>query len=208
MFPQIAYLRTCIITLVAFVWFVSTVRLQMCPEMACPRRGTVTLVAFEWFFSVVHFQMTCQAAFHITYIFTYVALVCFFSFIICVSRGNIFICPIFTEVIICNILIHQNQVENVVRWNCQFQTEKIRRENKWKWELLLKTPDQTRTDNRDNDRRQRQQYKDKKSNDTKFDDKNTKAKKYSGQIKWQQNTTTTYINKNKNKDFPQDILYI
>ena len=186
MSPQSTSIRWCDVTLAANVRLFSflvvflSVYFQISPQTACIKGCKVTLVALLWFF----------------------------SFIICVSRGNIFICPIFTEVIICNILIHQNQVENVVRWNCQFQTEKIRRENKWKWELLLKTPDQTRTDNRDNDRRQRQQYKDKKSNDTKFDDKNTKAKKYSGQIKWQQNTTTTYINKNKNKDFPQDILYI
>ena len=35
MFPEIACLRRGIVTLVAFVWFFSTVRPQMCFQMAC-----------------------------------------------------------------------------------------------------------------------------------------------------------------------------
>ena len=60
MFLQIGCLRGCIITLVAFVWLFSTVRLQMCSQMACLRRCKVTLVAFVWLFSTVRFQMCPQ----------------------------------------------------------------------------------------------------------------------------------------------------
>ena len=42
MFPQIACINGCIITLVAFVGLFSTVHFQMSPQMACPRRCKVT----------------------------------------------------------------------------------------------------------------------------------------------------------------------
>ena len=60
--PQIACLRRCIVTLVTFVWFFSTVRFQMRPQMACLRGCIVTLVAFVWLFSTVCFQMRPQIA--------------------------------------------------------------------------------------------------------------------------------------------------
>ena len=48
------------VTLVAFVWFFSTVRCQMCPQNVSTRRGKVTLVAFVGLFSTVRFQMCPQ----------------------------------------------------------------------------------------------------------------------------------------------------
>ena len=48
-------------TFVAFVWFFSTVRCQMCPQNVSTRRGKVTLVAFVGLFSTVRFQMCPQS---------------------------------------------------------------------------------------------------------------------------------------------------
>ena len=56
MSPQMACLRGSIITLVAFVWLISTVCFQMSPQIACLRRCIVTLVAFVWLFSNVCFR--------------------------------------------------------------------------------------------------------------------------------------------------------
>ena len=39
--------------LVAFIWIFLTVRFQMCSQIACLRKCFVTLVAFVWFFSIV-----------------------------------------------------------------------------------------------------------------------------------------------------------
>ena len=55
--------RACKITLGAFDWLFSTVRLQMCPQIACPRRCKITLGAFVWLFSSVCFQMCPQIAY-------------------------------------------------------------------------------------------------------------------------------------------------
>ena len=55
MSPQIACPRGCIVALVAFVWFFSTVRFQMCPQSTCIRGCKVTLVAFVWFNDIVRF---------------------------------------------------------------------------------------------------------------------------------------------------------
>ena len=52
MCPQIACQRGCIITLVAFVRFFSTVCFRMCPQMICARGCIIALVAFLWFFLV------------------------------------------------------------------------------------------------------------------------------------------------------------
>ena len=57
---QIAYMRGCIITLVAFVWLFSAVRFQMNLQSECIRWCIVTLVAFVWLFSAVRFQMSLQ----------------------------------------------------------------------------------------------------------------------------------------------------
>ena len=46
MCPQSACIIGCIVALVAFVWFFSTVSFQMCPQMAPVRRQIFTLVAF------------------------------------------------------------------------------------------------------------------------------------------------------------------
>ena len=43
MCPQMASLKSCIIALDAFVWFLSTVHIQMLPQIACLRRGMITL---------------------------------------------------------------------------------------------------------------------------------------------------------------------
>ena len=44
--PQIAWIRRCIITLVAFVRLFSFVHFQMCPQSTCIRGCKITLVAF------------------------------------------------------------------------------------------------------------------------------------------------------------------
>ena len=62
MCPQMACLRSCIVTLVAFVWLFSTVCFQMNPQIACLGRGIVALVAFMQLFSTVHFHMIRQNA--------------------------------------------------------------------------------------------------------------------------------------------------
>ena len=50
-FRQIACMGRCEVTLIAFVWLFSTVRLQMCPQIVFTIACIVTLVAFVWFFS-------------------------------------------------------------------------------------------------------------------------------------------------------------
>ena len=65
--------------LVAFVWFFSTVRFQMCPQTACPRGCISTLVASVWLFSTVSFQMCPQIAWIRAGIITLVASVWLFS---------------------------------------------------------------------------------------------------------------------------------
>ena len=62
MSPQMACLRGCIVTLVAFIWLFSTVRFQMLPQIVCTRGCKVTLIAFVWLFSTVCFQMCPQIA--------------------------------------------------------------------------------------------------------------------------------------------------
>ena len=57
---QLACLRGCVVTLVAFVFLFSTVRFQMHPQIACPGRCKVTLVAFFRLFPTVYFQMRPQ----------------------------------------------------------------------------------------------------------------------------------------------------
>ena len=59
-FLQTEGMNGCIVTLVAFVWFFSTVHFQMFPQITCMRRCIVTLVAFVWIFSNVRFQMCPQ----------------------------------------------------------------------------------------------------------------------------------------------------
>ena len=57
--PQNVYTRSCIITLIAFVWLISTVCSQMSPHMwGCK----VTMVATIWLLSSVRFQMCPQIA--------------------------------------------------------------------------------------------------------------------------------------------------
>ena len=58
--PQIAFLRGCIATLVAFVWLFSTVGIQMCPQIACLIAYIIALVAFILFFPTMSFQMSPQ----------------------------------------------------------------------------------------------------------------------------------------------------
>ena len=70
---QIACLRIGVVTLVAFVWFFSTVCFQMPPQIACLRRCIVTLVTFVWFFATVCCQMCFQMALPRGSIFTLVA---------------------------------------------------------------------------------------------------------------------------------------
>ena len=62
MCPQIACMRGCKITLVAFVRLFATVGFQMLSQIACIRGYIVTLVAFVRPFSTVRFQMIPQIA--------------------------------------------------------------------------------------------------------------------------------------------------
>ena len=60
--PQIACLRGCIITMVAFVWLYSTMNFQVSPQIACLRGCVITLVAFVWLFTKMCFQMSLQTS--------------------------------------------------------------------------------------------------------------------------------------------------
>ena len=62
MYPRIACPRRGIITLVAFVWFFTTVNFQMCPQKICPWGRIFTSIAFVWLFSGVRFQTLPQIA--------------------------------------------------------------------------------------------------------------------------------------------------
>ena len=79
MCPQIACLRGCIVTLVAFVWLFSIVYFQVCPQIAWVRRSEITLVAFVGFFSTVCYQMCPQIACLNRGKVTQAAFVCLFS---------------------------------------------------------------------------------------------------------------------------------
>ena len=63
MVPQIAYLRRCIVALIAFIILFSSVYFQMVPQIAYLRRCIVALVAFIILFSSVRFQMCPQIAY-------------------------------------------------------------------------------------------------------------------------------------------------
>ena len=102
MFPQIACLKTGIVTLIAFVWFFSTVRFQMSHQNVCSRRSKVTLIAFVWFFSTVRFQMFPQIAFLKRGIVTLVAFVWFYSTVSCFVQ-EFYICILQTKVIIFHL---------------------------------------------------------------------------------------------------------
>ena len=76
---QMACLIGCKITLVAFVWFLSSVCYQMCPQITYPRGNKITLFAFVWFFSTVRHQMFLQIVCPRGNIVTLVAFVWLFS---------------------------------------------------------------------------------------------------------------------------------
>ena len=145
MFPQSTGMMRCKVALVAFVCLFSNVCFQMSPQNTCMRWCIVTLVAFVWLFSAVRFQMCPQITCLRGCIVTLIAFVWLFSFIICVSHCNISVEPTYTTVIIFKIMIHHNQTKVgniVVLPQKPFLTKKglrIIRENKWKWEWLLKT---------------------------------------------------------------------
>ena len=83
------------LTLVAFIWFFSSVHFHMSPQTECMKRGIVTSVAFVWLFSTVRFIMSPQNACLRRGIFTLLAFVWFFSTVrfymcpqnVCLSRG-------------------------------------------------------------------------------------------------------------------------
>ena len=114
MCPQMACIWGCIVTLVALVLIVSTVRFQMSPQRTWIIAGKVTLAAFVWFFSTVCFQMSPQIACLRWGIVALVALVWLFSFFIRVSQGNIYIGPTFTKFNIYEMLTHHHQGGNIV----------------------------------------------------------------------------------------------
>ena len=80
------------LTLVAFIWFFSSVHFHMSPQTECMKRGIVTSVAFVWLFSTVRFIMSPQNACLRRGIFTLLAFVWFFStvcFLMCLQN----VCP-------------------------------------------------------------------------------------------------------------------
>ena len=81
--PQIACLRWCIITLVAFVSLFSSVRFQMSPHMAFLRWFIVALATFVWLFSTVAFKMSPEMAFRRSSIVIWLH---FFHFFKCVLK--------------------------------------------------------------------------------------------------------------------------
>ena len=79
MFPQIACFGRCIVTLIAFVLFFSTVHFQMSPEIICLNGCIITQAAFVCLFSTVRSQMSLQITRIIWCIIALVAFVWFFS---------------------------------------------------------------------------------------------------------------------------------
>ena len=69
------------VTLVAFVWLLSSVRFQMIPQIACIIKGIVALVTFVFLFTTVHFQMCPQSTWRRADIFALVALIWLFSIV-------------------------------------------------------------------------------------------------------------------------------
>ena len=156
----------------------------MSPQIACKRKGIVTLVAFIWFVSTMYFKMTSEAAFLRGRILTLVAFVRFFLLhYFRFSRGylhwphfhkthHLSDCDPSQSIGKCCILLVPL---SKLRKDC-----KLERENKWKWKTLLKTerlqdhppPDQTITTGR---QRQKCDDKDTKTKNTmgKWNDKNT-----------------------------------
>ena len=82
MSPQMASSRGCIVTLIAFIWLVSTVGFHMFPQIGWIMACKVTLVVSVWFFSTVSFQMYPQSACIKGCIVTLVAFVALF-FTVC-----------------------------------------------------------------------------------------------------------------------------
>ena len=105
MSSQMACMRRCIVTLVAFVCLFSTVRCQMCPQIVCPRRCIVILVAFVWLYSNVWFQMCPQIVCPRWCKVTLVAFVWLYDIISLFLQGFLFI-SLETKIIIFKSLIH------------------------------------------------------------------------------------------------------
>ena len=79
--PQIACLIGCKITLITFLWMLSTMRFRMDPQMYCLRWCVITLVAFVWLFSIVCFQISPQSAYLIRSKIT-LSLLCVFKWVL------------------------------------------------------------------------------------------------------------------------------
>mgnify|MGYP007086849824 CR=1 FL=1 len=79
--PQIACLIGCKITLITFLWMLSTMRFRMDPQMYCLRWCVITLVAFVWLFSIVCFQISPQSAYSIRSKIT-LSLLCVFKWVL------------------------------------------------------------------------------------------------------------------------------
>ena len=113
MCPQIAYLR---VALVALVWLFSAVRFKMILQSACIRRCKVTLAAFVWLFSTVYFQMPSQISCFRGGIFALVALVwpLFRATVFCFSHQSLNISIAITHITTFKIFIHHYPVEKDV----------------------------------------------------------------------------------------------
>ena len=79
--PQIACFIGCKITLITFLWMLSTMRFRMDPQMYCLRWCVITLVAFVWLFSIVCFQISPQSAYSIRSKIT-LSLLCVFKWVL------------------------------------------------------------------------------------------------------------------------------
>ena len=102
---QMTCLWRCIVTLAAFERLFSAVPFQMCLHIAYKGRRIITLVAFVWLFSNVRFQMSPQIAYLRKDNVTLGAFGCLFP-IVCLSHWNLFVCLVFTWIVLFKCLIH------------------------------------------------------------------------------------------------------
>ena len=113
MSPQIARIRGCIVALVAFLWPFSTVCFQMCPQRPCMRGCIVAVMAFLWLFPTMGLQMSPQTSFLRGCICTLVAFV-WNVCIVCIFCGKSHIANAVVKISIFDIFIHGNFVIEVL----------------------------------------------------------------------------------------------
>ena len=115
MYLQSAYIITCKITYLTFIWFsplfwsMFHVRFHVCPQIGCKAGCIIALIAFMRLFACVYHQMSAQIASMSRCIVTFIAFV-WFVFIVChwMCFQSTCSCKCFVTMnafIICNFLI-------------------------------------------------------------------------------------------------------